>query len=253
MCYLFGVITLIISESFQPTYNSSWCYQIICLCSSPIWGRFPFWLSVLNWVGSTTTYKLVLGAHDLKTSTVPDFQPRIPKLPKTVPRLERFQHLLPIQDEPWKKGPERLFVGDVLGMENYPLMWGLFHKPLDIRIPALNNQYQWKARGFFSWFFPIWGVSFLRNLGLVCVRYRKPEVTPCVFFKCFCSLIFEFSSLHVWVDWWVGDPQKKPARLKTKNEIVRTCILPTSPNMVMFKMNMLKCVSYCSWRQFQWP
>ena len=164
MCYLFGVITHIISESFQPTYNSSWCYQIICLCSSPIWGRFPFWLSVLNWVGSTTTYKLVLGAHDLKTSTVPDFQPRIPKLPKTVPRLERFQHFLPIQDEPWKKGSERLFVGDVLGMKSYTQWCGdSFHKPLDIRIPALNYQYQWKARWFFFvvriCVFPIWGVS----------------------------------------------------------------------------------------------
>ena len=34
-----------------------------------------------------------------------------------------------------KKGPNGCF-GYILGMKTYPVMWGLFHKPIVMRIPT---------------------------------------------------------------------------------------------------------------------
>jgi len=42
-------------------------------------------------------------------------------------------------------------VGDLLGMKNYPIMWGLFHKPLFLD-PYRTTRIQWKVRGVFCVF-----------------------------------------------------------------------------------------------------
>ena len=39
-----------------------------------------------------------------------------------------------------KKAPGCLgYIGYIQGMKSYPVIWGLFHKPMEIRIRSLNN------------------------------------------------------------------------------------------------------------------